>query len=787
MNTKKISLFAICGLLVVNSFAQSPYDIEIGQWRDHFSYYFTHNVCKMEDEILVACQSALFLFDPQTKQMDKLTKVNGLSDAGISVTDYDSISKSLVITYDNANVDIVQNDVVYNIPDIKNRSIEGNKSINSIYFKDYKAYLSCGFGVVVLDLKRHEIYDTWYLGENSSPINVNCVYINDTSIFAGTKRGLLYADKNSIALASSDAWHDQNISTENYIEVDYIVPLNSRQMILGFIDEKVRANNPNQILHYLLSFDGQNIAIIDSSLYLVNLKNVNGKIAMIDYLGCSFYDSTFTQYNHYSDAWNPLPGISLDVMDVYFDDKDIWFAHRTSGLIHVPTYGKGVDDREIYFPDGPNTNSVYNLTVSPQGVVYVTPGGKDVLNNNQMIKADCYTYNGYYWDDLDYGQYEGQSLSDVLNITVDPRDETHLMMSSWWNGIIEVKDMKIVNIYDSSNTNNMIDKYPYNYRIANVQYDVDGNLLVANSLVNHGLAYLNYNNVWGNFLTSSYLNSEIMGMCVDNFFFYKLIFTSDNKIVMINNNGQMRYIDPNHGSLLQTSSINCMVQDQDGEIWIGTEKGLKVIYSLYDAMDNSSSTTSNVECNNIVYTQYNDQDTISQYLLSFENITCIMIDGANRKWIGTERGGIYVLNSSASKEIYHFTMENSPLVSNKIICMAQNYKTGEVFIGTDRGLVSYRAESMPESEVMNTLTIYPNPVRPGYNGTIAIKGFLNDTDVRITDITGRMVAHLKSLGGQAIWDGKNFQGQKVASGVYFIFASANEGNNKADGKLLIIR
>ena len=164
-----------------------------------------------------------------------------------------------------------------------------------------------------------------------------------------------------------------------------------------------------------------------------------------------------------------------------------------------------------------------------------------------------------------------------------------------------------------------------------------------------------------------------------------------------------------------------------------------------------------------------------------------MIDGGNRKWVGTERNGIYVLSPTGGEQIYHFTAENSPLISNRIISMAQNGKTGEVFIGTDRGLISYKAESIQGAKESGKLIAYPNPLRPHHSGTIAIKGFVSDSDVRITDMAGNSVAHLKSIGGQAVWDGKNFNGEDVASGVYLIFSSAEEGKKTASGKVLIIR
>lgn len=226
----------------------------------------------------------------------------------------------------------------------------------------------------------------------------------------------------------------------------------------------------------------------------------------------------------------------------------------------------------------------------------------------------------------------------------------------------------------------------------------------------YGFVYLTYNNEWGNFYTAPYiLSDDIMGMTLDYFNSYKLLYTYTGRILLVNNQGGMLWINPNNGSLLQTSKVNCIVQDKDGEMWIGTEKGIKVIYSLYGAFDNPSASTSNVQCNNIVYSE----NGIAQYLLSFENITCIMVDGANRKWIGTERNGVYVLSANGDSEIAHFTLENSPLFSNKIISMAQNPLNGEVFIGTDRGLISYRAESTEPATEDGSLRVYPNPVRPG--------------------------------------------------------------------------
>lgn len=779
-----ISLF-VCFISLI-SFAQSKsQNIEIGKWRDHLSYYITHNVAKVDDRILVACGSSLFYFDPATKEMEKLSKVNGLSDAGLGVVDYDSVTKSIVITYENSNIDIVQGNKIYNIPDIKNRFIEGSKEINSIFFANNKAYLSCGFGVVVLDLARHEIYDTWYLGDNSSAINVYCTYINDTSIFAGTVNGLLYADKNSPTLAASESWRKIDLgdtASENFItrEVTHILPLGNKLI--------VSALNHINDGSFIFGYDGRNMDTLETT-YIQNMRVFNDKLAIISWRYINIYDENYNQTFHISQEWNPIPGLDLDFYDILIDNKDIWLAHHFTGLVHLPNYeANDLANNEKWFPAGPLTDDVFSLTFRNDGKLYVAPGGRDITSANRYLKGNIYYYDGSWWNWVETSGFlenYNERLLDVVNITIDPDDNKHMMAASWYNGIWEIRNDTLVNIYDSTNTDGIITPYNASYRIVGAIYDASGNLLIGNSLASRAFAYRNYHGQWGGFLTTSFLSGtadELEGIIEDTFNHYKLLFTKSNKIIVANNNEDIRFINPNNGSLLITDRVNCMAQDHDGEIWIGTEKGIKVIYSLNNAF-NSAGQTSQIECNNVVY----DEEGIAQYLLSFENIQCIMVDGANRKWIGTERNGIYVLSPNGDKELYHFTAENSPLLSGKVVCMAQHPHTGEVFIGTDRGLISYRAESLVSNEEYTELITYPNPIREDYNGTIAIKGFVKDADVRITDVHGRMVAHLQSLGGQVVWDGRNFNGEKVGSGVYFIFSSASEGKAKADGKFVIIK
>lgn len=784
-------VFSLIIIIDLSSFievkGQFP-NVPIGSWRDHLSYYQTQKLTKVENKILVSAKSAMFFYDKDDKSVERFSKVNGLTDAGIRTLSYDNQSKCIVVAYENSNIDIIYNDKVYNIPDVKIRSIEGSKLINNITFHNNKAYLSCGFGIVVIDLLRKEIYDTYYIGENSSKINVNNVVIYDDTIFAATVNGILKAPYNSNALASSQTWIGlDNAPANNQKEAQFFF-LFKNKLVAAIkrsssdnYDVFIRNNNTWDTIFsdHLLYW------IKPSEDYIIEKTWLEPGQAIV------IYDENKTIVRYFDVTWSSIINsynnsmIKPEFGDVLVDGDMAWFSHeRAGGLIQLDNFIENNIANSI-FPNGPLSNDVFSITASNDGTIYVAPGGKDIQNAPIGLLANVYYFDGYYWDCIK--NFSSQdTLRDIINISIDPNNPKRLMASSWWNGVIEIIDNKFTKVYNNDNTNGTLES-SYGYRIAGVQFDASGNLIIANSQSTKGLCYLTYKNVWGGFNTFDYIGKdEILGLMLDRFNYgnyYKFIWTKGNKILALDNNGNTIQVDPNNGSKDQSNAVNCMVQDQEGEVWIGTDKGIKVIYSLDNLYEKDAHGKSNVTCNNIIY----QEDGIAQYLLNFENVNCIMVDGGNRKWIGTERNGIFVYSPNGDKQLYNFTAENSPLISNRVVYMAQQPISGEVYIATDRGVVSYKAESTQGREEAGELVPYPNPVKPDYNGVIAIKGFVSDSDVRITDIAGNSVAHLKSIGGQAVWNGKNFKGERVSSGVYLIFGSALEGEQTASGKILFIR
>jgi hypothetical protein len=228
---------------------------------------------------------------------------------------------------------------------------------------------------------------------------------------------------------------------------------------------------------------------------------------------------------------------------------------------------------------------------------------------------------------------------------------------------------------------------------------------------------------------------------------------------------------------LPSNEVECIAEDHDGEIWVGTDKGVAVFFCADQIFSSSGCEAQQI---------YIEQDGHTQLLLATEVVTAIAVDGANRKWIGTQNSGVYLMSADGTTQIQHFTLENSPLLSNEIRTLAINPKTGEVFFGTSDGIISYRNDATEGLEDYTNVYVFPNPVKPGYEGPIAITGLVENANVKITDISGTLVYQTKALGGQAIWYGKNFKGERSKSGVYMVFCSNEDGSKTYITKILLV-
>ena len=748
----------------------------VGKWRDHLSFDALYHVCDAGDRIYCSSGEGIFYYDRDDYTVNRVTKTTVLNDVGISTLAFDPHSGNLVVAYSNANLDIIHSDHATNISDIKRSNIGGNKKINSIRFSGGNAYLACGFGVVVIDLKRSEIKETYYIGTDGSYINVNDIAFTDSLIVAATDNGLMYADKGSSLLNMASNWHRDESS-----------------LIAGSRVARLEVDAAGHLLAMVFN-DGSDTAVYRENSGMAfypwvngnirNIKRSNGRILVCRSERVDVYDENYLLERQVGETgW-----LAMDPNDaLYTSDGKLWVAHRWAALEMIDLNGQS--DPVMLKPSCPASDNVFRLTAYDNNLM-VSPGGHGTTYTNAYLPSSVYFTDGFEWKTL--GDPDGllQNTFDIIDVAVNPRNRKQRLAAAWGCGIVEITDGKVTNLYDETNTGGVLAPYVQggfrSLRTGGVAYDSKGNAWITNSLTSNVLCVRYSNGTWKSFNTQGMVtNNDVDHIIWDSINDLKLFWGHANRVYVMDGEGRMAYIDPNNGAKLETSMINSLVQDHSGNIWMGTNKGIKVIYNLSQVFQNGGNgERSPVTCNNILFSQ----NGITEYLMAYESVSCIVVDGANRKWVGTSTGGLYLLSASGLEELEHFTSADSPLFSDKIVALSIMPWSGELYVGTDHGLQSYRTTAtFAYAEPMDDIHAFPNPVRPDYEGLIAIKGFTRNGLVHITDAAGNVVYSTRANGGQAVWNGCTNSGERVASGVYYVFASAADGTMRSVTKILIIR
>ena len=755
----------------------------IGEWQDHNSFVKVYKVWATSKEVYAATRTAMFQFNRKDSSITAKTKVDGLTDVGISTFAYDEELDGLVVAYSNSGLDIIYNEEVHHVADIRYSNISGDKQIYNIRFNGNNIYLATGFGIVVIDRTHHEILETYYIGENGERGAVYDVAFTDSLIVAGTDNGLIYAPKNSERLHIYDSWTYDTVTPLRGMSVRMLDVSRGRILAAACV------NNPDSLtpFYQLVANDWSGWDNWAAGR-LASMKCRQGHIMLDRYDRIELYNEDYLL----DEVVENLPTYGVYALDADKDaDGTLWLGHPWAGLLRVPANRtRGYS----YSPVGPyNDDYVYSLTATADKV-YLCPGGKKPTYESSCLPGSISIFDNQSWSNVGGGTL-GEAYQDILYVAVDPKDKNHLSASAWGHGIVDIQDNQITTLYDGSNTEGALAPYRSgsftHHRVSGVAYDNQGNLWITNSLVDKGLAVRYRSGDWMSFDISTLMQGitrekrEIDKIIWDSVRGYKWFAGRANRIYIHDGEAKMAYVNPNNGSKLETHTVTCLVQDRSGDIWFGTDKGLKVIYDGYRAFNNGGrGEQSPVTCSNILY----NEDGINEYLMAYESITCMAVDGANRKWVGTSNNGLYLISANGLEQLHHFTTANSPLNSDKIVALAVHPETGVVYIGTNMGLQSYRSTAtVADTYPAFDIHAFPNPVRPEYDGPIAIKGFTRDALVHVTDARGHVVFSTIAHGGQAIWDGKTLEGQRVASGTYFVFASDQMGNMRSVAKILIVR
>ena len=768
-NVRRLILFFLMSFVLVQAYPQN------NRWTIYAAYHDASKCVSVGSKIYVLSDGGLYSYDYEDMDVVTYDKSGVLSDNGIFDILYCSEEKTLVIVYNNGNIDLLYDDgSVYNMTDFKNKTA-GDKTINDIYVNGKNMYMSTNYGLLIVDIAERIFSKTYTLD-----YGINSVAVDGNFIYAATDNGV-YKGNTADNLQDKSKW---SVITKNAIDefIDFNGKLYSLTSSGVFsIDKSTFAmTNISKFSAKYWSICNDMLLLSDaSSLYSVG---TDGKMTLLDGKGIRTVDYAGNTY---------------------------WCACGTDGLKGMSLKdGKFTENVSSVIPDSPMRNYSYFLRMTPENRLLVAGGSFNY--NGQSFPGTLMKYENQSWTCFDEETpiaTVGKSLYvNVTDIAQDPNDSEHHFAGSASDGIFEFKDYKMVNHYDYRNSP-LHSILPSSSRpnayvwITGLEYDKDGNLWMLNNQTDTIVRILKNDGKWAALYYSEIKDIPTLDQVLfdnrgwawincrrttNNPVNYAGVFCVDTKGTLENTADDSRKFitrfSNQDGVAYSPDLFNCIAEDLDGNIWFGTDKGPFVTYSPEDVFDNGFYFTQ-------VKIPRNDGTNLADYLLSDVNITCITIDGGNRKWMGTSGNGVYLLSSDGIEMIEHFTTENSPLISDNIESIAIDGSTGEVFFGTDAGLVSYLGTATDPAGSLSddNIKVYPNPVRPEYTGRIYITGLMRDTDVKIVSASGYLVNSGTSVGGEYTWDGKNKGGKRVASGVYYVLAADAEGNSGAVAKILVIR
>ncbi|MBR9845054.1 MAG: ABC transporter substrate-binding protein [Algicola sp.] len=771
-------------------------------WKGHFSYLNITDFSSSEDVLYAASENAVFTFDYNTSEIAKISTIEGLSGGVISSVYYSEANNALVIGYDTGLIDIVlSNNEVLVVIDILNKVTipPDKKNINHFYEHEGLLYISTDYGISVYDLERLEFGDTYFIGSGGSQIRVTQTTVVDGFVYAACRdnTGIKRGDLSNPNLIDYNQW--ESIRGGNFVAIESI-------------GDKIYAIELNKNIFDILVNPFS--PLFQYPLLPVDMRSTGENLVV----------TTVNQVYIYDDLFNPVTVIDNDPdLGVQFtagttNNLDEIFI-GTIGIAEQGKPGRGVikttftspDIFEEIHPDGPLRNNVFSIKTIPNEIWAVFGGFSRTFNFNGGIRRTGVShYKNEEWNNIPYDTIASviQDPFYLSDISINPFNTNQVFIASYWSGLIQFNDEVPTILYNQDNST--LTPFSGNFKLITTSvFDRNGALWVMNARNPRPLNKLE-NEQW-----TSYDFTPIIPVPPfnTNIGFSSIVVDSQNTkftgtfsfgLVGFNESGGNELLSFAAGEAENFPSpyVKALEIDNNGQLWIGTEKGLRILFSPANFFTNPV-------VNNIVILE----EGIPKELLSNQLITSIAVDGSNNKWIGTADSGLFYFSPDGQQTIFHFTTDNSPLPTNNINEVSIDPSTGRVYIATPNGLLSFSSGGTKPEETLDQAFVYPNPVRPEYNilgssnlndinNGVKISNLTENVNIKITDIEGNLVAEAQSRvnqrsssanynfaidGGTAVWNGKNLANNIVATGVYLIFISDLDSFETKILKLLIVR
>lgn len=663
-------------------------------WRDHLSYDYGKALAVTSSTVYCATDVSLFSFDKEDNSIHRLTTINGLSDMGIGSIAYSDANHILVIGYSNGNIDLMDDDGrIRNMSGLKDKNIVMSKNINHISFFGSRAYLSCDFGLTTIDMLRREFVDTYILRTDGRQVKINSSAVLNGYLYAFSDDGLLRGRLDNPFLTDMKNWEQISIDGKSIKAVSGCV----------FNGKLYVGENYNRIYGRLTAFDGQKWEMISDSMPCIRaLTSRDNKLVVCSDSGVVAYDANLQERRRWDTDCATMG---------YADGQDIWYTHSI--------YGLGRTDKETFMPvepAGPPRNLFYNVCYNA-GNILVAPGGINLPSANMYRAADVYSYDGIDWESIDRSEHpEIRECSDIVGFATHG-NPNHYVAVAWRYGMWEYNNGvgQHITTPDISGA--------YGDAVSDCTFDSRGNLWVARSFTQTPVSVRTAAGEWYQCHYRDYMTDQHTGklICTRNDDLW-LVQPYGSKILVWNANGTPETTSDDNYLCFSPSSesgvefnshIHDIVQDQKGAIWIASDEGVYV----YDHPEY-------VLKGKTFFARYPQmiEEGYYQSLLITEVVNTIAVDGGNRKWIGTESGGIFVISPDGTEQYAVYNKDNSPLFSNNVLSLAIDDKKGIIYIVTDSGLQSAVISSTKPDSEMSSVYATPNPVPPDYYNDVAIRG-----------------------------------------------------------------
>ena len=780
-------------LIAYISFTTASSQTAVGNWNIYSMFSDVNKIEQTSEKVYFLSGNNLFSFDKNTEELYNYTTKNKLNDNIIDNIYYNNDNNYLFISYSSGNIDLLYDDgTVVNLPDIKNSALNYSLKINDVAFLGGNIYVATKFGLIVFDEKRQEVK---YSGVYDKEISlVTCV---GDYIVVDQNHALYYLHKNG-KFENFDNF--KNIAKGNYIKD-----------IEGISENKMLVQATSKMVNlYTIDFEVNRISTIsiDATQKASNL--IYGK-ENIYYLADNIIYSVSTE--GIKTTHSKLPeDLYSQVISIWDNPDELWAGDNKGIGNYKLSDGNLTVLYDKFKPQAINVDFPFFITTDVNGKIYVSNKSQSVYYDfSYKRKALISTIDDSKLEDITPTEFTAshksnpskEILYDIYQLAIDPEDPEIYYVGSFWEGLYKVKGDKTIAQY---NPNNSSLNESWGCRVNAVAFDKENNLWCTNEIIKEGEASLHIlpaaarkketttREDWipivlGDFFAGK--DVQIL-ICKKSNMIFLIDGVWDGYVVAYDTKGTYTntsddtfmlwdsFIDQD-GKSYAANRISALSEDERGRVWIGTSNGIIEISNPRNATNKDMTV-------NRLKVPRNDGTNYADYLLDAIHVTSISVDNSNRKWIGTMNDGVYLVNENGSEILEHFTTENSYFPGGKTYCVYAHPLNNKVYIGTQYGLVEYSSDSSPAMDDFSQIYAYPNPVKPEYTGLITITGLMNNSLVKIADSSGNVFYTTRSEGGMATWDGCNSAGERVKTGVYFVYVSQNE-NEKSSGvvtKIMII-